>query len=183
MIAGLTGAGKSTVARALARHSNVPYFSGSQIRIDFLNIPLPDGVQLAKTESELARIDAVTAETRLDVNRVIDLARKAAESYRDSPDQLRREWNYARYESFEIDVEDGEPDVALAHRTPIFEGLRTAIIPRPRSNTKQRRRPEAILCCVGGSRVELLVEIRGLEPRAFCMPCKRSSQLSYIPLK
>ncbi len=26
-----------------------------------------------------------------------------------------------------------------------------------------------------------VVEIRGLEPRTSCMPCKRSSQLSYIP--
>jgi hypothetical protein len=27
-----------------------------------------------------------------------------------------------------------------------------------------------------------MVEIRGLEPRTSCMPCKRSSQLSYIPM-
>ena len=32
-----------------------------------------------------------------------------------------------------------------------------------------------------GSNYPTLVEIRGLEPRTSCMPCKRSSQLSYIP--
>lgn len=28
-----------------------------------------------------------------------------------------------------------------------------------------------------------MVEIQGLEPWTSCMPCKRSSQLSYIPLR
>ena len=29
----------------------------------------------------------------------------------------------------------------------------------------------------------MLVELRGLEPLTSCMPCKRSSQLSYSPIK
>ena len=33
------------------------------------------------------------------------------------------------------------------------------------------------------SRSGLLVEIRGFEPRTSCMPCKRSSQLSYTPIE
>jgi DNA invertase Pin-like site-specific DNA recombinase len=120
--------------------------------------------QLAHAETELAKLDAITAETRMDINRVFDLARNAAESYRSSSDKLRREWNYARYESLEIDVEYDEPFVALAQRTPIFEGLRSASISKGRRNTTPRRKPGAVLCCIGGSTVELLVEAKGLEP-------------------
>src|ERR1019366_9396701 len=112
----------------------------------------------------LARLDAITAETRGDINRIFDLAKRAADSYRDSPDQLRREWNYARYDALEIDVEDESPFVTLAHRTPIFEGLRTATIPQRKNNTTRTLKTRPVLCCVGGSRVEPLVEARGLEP-------------------
>ena len=37
------------------------------------------------------------------------------------------------------------------------------------------------LCEGNNATVSVMVELRGLEPRTSCMPCKRSSQLSYSP--
>jgi len=120
--------------------------------------------RLAKAESDLALLDRITAETRVDIDRIFELARKAASSYRSSSDKLRREWNLARYEALEIDVEEGQPVVAEAHLTPIFEAIRTADVRKPRTTSMGRSRTGPVMCHVAGSRVELLVEAKGLEP-------------------
>ena len=115
------------------------------------------GSRLAKAESDLARLDQVTAETRVDIDRIFELAKRAADSYRNSPDKLRRDWNFARYEVLEIDVEEGQPVVAEAHLTPIFEAIKTAEVRRPTRPGTSNSRTTPVMCHVGGSRVELLV--------------------------
>jgi DNA invertase Pin-like site-specific DNA recombinase len=122
------------------------------------------GAQLARAESELARLDAVTADAHIDIERVVQLAERAGESYRLSSDEMRKEWNFARFEALDIDVEDGQVVVAGAERTPVFEAIRTAeISPRPKGHASKRTGP-AVICRARGSRVDLLVEVRGFEP-------------------
>lgn len=131
------------------------------------------GAQLAQAETDLARLDRITNETRSDINQLIDLARDAAGSYRGSPDDLRREWNFALYEALEIDVEDWQPVVAGSQRTPIFEAVHTARVPRigpPLGKTRPRRSSEAsVLSLINGSTVATLVEVTGLEPATSTM--------------
>lgn len=124
------------------------------------------GVQLARSESELSRLDAATAEARIDIERVVQLAERAGESYRLSSDEMRKEWNFARYEALEIDVEDGQVVVAGAERTPVFEAIHTAetLTPLHRKGHASNRTGPTTMCRARGSRVDLLVEVRGFEP-------------------
>ena len=90
--------------------------------------------------------------SRTDIDTVFDLARRAADSYRASPDEIRRDWNLARYESLDIDIEDWRPIVAEALRTPIFEALHKAQIPAKdqatgRDKTGQVQRPPGLISC------------------------------------
>ena len=111
--------------------------------------------QLAKAETDLARLDQITSESRTDIDTVFDLARAAADSYRASPDEIRRDWNLARYECLDIDIEDWRPFVAEAVRTPIFEAIRTATVRVPtkhRDSTRPgRRRTNPVMAFVDGS--------------------------------
>jgi site-specific DNA recombinase len=132
--------------------------------------------QLARAETDLARLDHISNATRLDIDMIFDLAKNAAGSYLNSTDHVRREWNFARYEALEIDVDYTEPYVAEARRTAIFEGLRTALRDEKASTTSKtldkaraRRQHNPVFCLVGGSRVELLVEVMGLEPTTSTM--------------
>ena len=122
------------------------------------------GAQLAQAETDLARLDRITTETRTDINHLMDLARDAPGSYQGSPDDLRREWNFARYEALEIDIEDWQPFVAGSQRTPIFEAVHTAQVQqigaRPGKRPK-RSTAGSVLSLVNGSRVETLVEVMG----------------------
>jgi hypothetical protein len=96
--------------------------------------------RLVKAQSDLAKLDQITAETRVDVERIFELAQGAASSYQSSSDNLRREWNLALYTALELDVEEGQPTVAEAHLTPIFEALRTAEVRSPRRTSSGRSR-------------------------------------------
>ena len=108
--------------------------------------------QLARAETDLDRLDQITSESRTDIDTVFDLARRAADSYRASPDEIRRDWNLARYESLDIDIEDWRPFVAEALRTPIFEALHKAQIPAKdqatgRDGPEQVQRPPGLISC------------------------------------
>jgi hypothetical protein len=110
--------------------------------------------QLAKAETDLMRLNQLARAARVDVERIFELAKHAAEAYKRSSDHLRREWNYASYEVFEIDVEYEEPFVVEAVRTPTFEGLRTAA----RRNRHHQGKRKAGVSNRVGSTVGLLVE-------------------------
>ena len=132
------------------------------------------GAQLAQAETELVRLDRITSETRSDVEQLIELAGDAAGSYRRSPDEIRREWNFACYEALEIDVEDWQPCVAASKRTPVFEALHTAEVKKTKtqpavgSGREQTSRYQAF-SVVDGSRVATLVEVTGFEPATSTM--------------
>ena len=137
--------------------------------------------QLLRAEGDLQRLDRITADAKIDISRILELAERAAESYRASSDELRREWNFARYEALEIDVEVYQPVVRHAARTPVFEALATAEIPRTRSDPKSHRSATRAFCHVRGSTVELLVEAMGLEPTNLLTASQALYQLSYAP--
>ena len=138
------------------------------------------GVQLIRAESELARLDLVTAEARVDIERIIELAEHAAESYQSSTDDLRKEWNLARYEALEIDVEDWQAVVATSRRTPVFEAIHTAEVSPHRGTTDRAK--ATVSCRVRGSRVAYLVEAMGLEPTNLLTASQALYQLSYAPV-
>ena len=125
--------------------------------------------QLARAETDLACLDQITADSRADLERIFDLAREASRSYRISSDDIRKEWNFSLYDALDIDVEDWEPFVSSAQRTPTFEAIHTArAIPgtyrRQRGTPSGRFRTTPIMSVVDGSTVPLLVEVSGLEP-------------------
>ena len=71
----------------------------------------------------------------------------------------------------------------LALREP---GLSEKVAPlgiEPRFWVPETHALSIVLRSQNDSRSRLLVEIRGFEPRTSCMPCKRSSQLSYTPIE
>ena len=82
----------------------------------------------------------------------------------------RRDWIFARYDALEIDVEDWRPIVAKAHRTPIFEAIRSAQAREPDQTSGATRQGRLgafpVMATVDGSTVPLLVEVKGLEPSA-----------------
>jgi hypothetical protein len=102
-------------------------------------------LRLAEAQAELARVDQVASGQRVDIDQIFNLAERCADSYVESPDRLRREWNLARYEVFNIDVEGGLPVVRSAALTPIFEGLATAEVTSAR---KDRNTPDAEVQCL-----------------------------------
>ncbi len=121
-------------------------------------------LRLTRAETELAALERTSVETKIDVERIFELAKRAANSYQNSSDDLRREWNYSRYSFLAIDVDDGQPVVAGSVRTPIFEAIHSADLSHTIGPARSNHRRQPMTCKPSGSRVELLVEVRGLEP-------------------
>jgi hypothetical protein len=82
------------------------------------------GDRLAKAETELERHQSFSDRARVQIERFFDAAANAAVSYERSSPDLRREWNYSRYDSLEIDVEDYDNLIVRGREKPIFQARR-----------------------------------------------------------
>ena len=129
------------------------------------------GIKLAEAESQLFEVERLGAASRLEIQRMFEMCEACAKSYSDSDDDLRREWNLARFDALDIDDVGDEVVVAGATRTPLFEALHTAEIPASRRVHRGRlpaNLPE-VTSFLNGSRIGLLVETMGLEPTTPCL--------------
>ena len=122
--------------------------------------------KLAIAETELERRQMFSGKIRIDIDKLFELADKSSAAYERSAPEIRKEWNFAFFETIEVDVDDDVNVVIRGRETSIFQALRNAQIP-PRVNpirTGQSRVP--VHSTVNGSTVELLVEVMGFEPTA-----------------
>ena len=160
-------------------------------------------IDLLKTEQERittqrcqAEKEAAGAQTRSeDVTATYEQARalmeRGAEAYRLGGPDTRRLLTRAFLTQIDVNVDDEAATLA----SPWLEIRDAATRLRqvtPRTTTPSRRRSTASVRGVSmtnpgphfedrGSTMNPLVELQGLEPWTFCMPCRRSSQLSYSP--
>jgi hypothetical protein len=120
--------------------------------------------KLARAETELERYLAFSGKIRIDIDKLFDLAGKSSAAYERSSPEIRKEWNFACFDALEIDVEDYTNIVVHGRETPVFEALRNAQLPPKTSANRPSRSRSPVHSNVNGSRVELLVEVRGFEP-------------------
>lgn len=128
------------------------------------------GQQLLWAETELAKLDVDTADVRQLSQAALRLARDCQKSYVASPDDVRRQWNQAWWESIEFDVADGDPTVVKVNRTPVAEAIRNDVLnlrntrshqPEHREDTQNA---ETDVSLDVGSNFATLVGVTGLEP-------------------
>jgi site-specific DNA recombinase len=143
-------------------------------------------LRLSSARTQLEKVEQIALVTRPVIEKIFDLCEKNVNHYRDLSSDGRKEWNMARYEALEIDIDDDGPFVSTATHTPIFGALATAEIsalsPDPLKTGHQRRR-RTVTCLFEGSRIPLLVGRAGLEPATPCVSCKCATRLRQRPLR
>lgn len=142
----------------------------------------------AKKRSELANIKWATIEDNLAA--AYELAADCAETYQQAKPARRRLLNQAFFTRILIhaDPDTRTPEVAKAELQPLFEKLLDPALPARlgvpgrrqgrRTRETSNREPVSV---AHGLKENDLVELGRLELPTSCMPCKRSSQLSYSP--
>lgn len=106
---------------------------------------------------------------RLDIDVLIELAKRADVAYKRSSDALRREWNFARYDCIEVNWEKTLRVVAVGRESTLFQTLRNAKLPKQTDNRSRSSRRRPIHSLVNGLNFESLVETSGLEPPTPCL--------------
>ncbi len=128
----------------------------------------------------------------------LDLTIDVAAAYREAPQSVKRLFNQAFFERILLIRDDDAPD-GFAITSELKAPFDTLLSSELRATEAEHRAREQDKTPVGqsadggfvvkslslskaqGFSKTLLVELQGLEPWTSCMPCKRSSQLSYSP--
>jgi hypothetical protein len=119
------------------------------------------------------------------------LMQRGAEAYRLGGPSVRRLLTRAFLARIEVDIDDEQATLASPWREIRNAAVHVRKLPaRPPEQHLRRRAPTTMwgsrsnpdpLSEDRGSNKDPLVELQGLEPWTSCMPCRRSSQLSYSP--
>jgi site-specific DNA recombinase len=165
------------------------------------------GRQLGWAEEELHGYAVAAADLRQLIPTILGLATKCHQAYLASTPDERRLWNQAWWSYIEVDEEDDASIVATFERTSIADAVSrdggtvaaAAVAEAERQRTTARplvgssnivtlvdqsgRRSNRTDREADGSNLRLLVEVMGIEPTASSMRPKRSSQLSYTPVR
>ncbi len=142
-------------------------------------------LRMTSAQAQLEKVEQVALVTRPVIEKIFDICEKGAYHYRQLNNDGRKEWNMARYEALEIDVDEAGPFVPTAALTPIFEALATAevtVTARVHNEVSGKRRRRNVTCLLNGSRIPLLVGRAGLEPATPCVSCKCATRLRQRPL-
>ena len=166
------------------------YYAGA-VPLDML------GAEQSRIARELGDAERVLASAKKrfediqdTLNVTLQLIQGAAKTYAQSPDTVRRMLNQAFFEKVFIDP-DGEGHVT-AHRTIVAEPFAAVLVANrelslgsgintPKSETLGLASRNKPIFLAQSSDEDFMVKLQGLEPWTFCMPCRRSSQLSYSP--
>jgi site-specific DNA recombinase len=148
--------------------------------------------QLGRIQQQLTGADQNYEQARQMLADCLDLSRDCHMAYLQATDPTRRLFNQAFFSKIYIDEDDDtrERTVRVDYNQPFDDLLARLITARvhhdlqeqDHAQQKARREtpagsatPEPGIYQVQGSHTDTLVELRGLEPLASCMPCKRST--------
>jgi site-specific DNA recombinase len=138
--------------------------------------------QLEAAEEALAKVREIQADAMTTVSACLQILTSCHEAYLRQEEVERREMNQICFEFIKIDSVSRETE-ASPERQPIFQELRLAA----QNLALQSSSPER---CSGvhdrvpqveSSNFNALVELRGLEPLTFCMPCRRATNCAIAP--
>ena len=140
--------------------------------------------QLLNKESELAqqrRLGSVHSEA---LDQVLSLIASAGQTYAHADAPLRRSMNQAWFDHLYVTEEDGKLSVREVGHNRLSEAIRSVVASRDSTDNEQRRQRDSDgVDPAGGSKVALLVELRGFEPLTPSMRTRCATGLRHSPLR
>ena len=143
--------------------------------------------QLATAESALAQLSTDRDSQATTLQTVLQLVEHCGPTYARSDAAGRRDYNQAWFEALYLDADDDDrPAVARVRRTPLLATLqahRAAGLTETVTRVQKCRRgvgPGGIEH-VGVCNVELVVELRGIEPLTYSMRTSRATNCATAP--
>jgi site-specific DNA recombinase len=139
--------------------------------------------QLAAAETQRAQLSLATDQHEAAIRAATALLPTCGEAYQRGTDTLRRDYNQAWFDQLYLDDEGGQPRVARAVRSDLFDALKTAevgdepvetissavfagiSVVREASQNRRHGHIPVVFSHVAGSKVPCLVEVRHLRYR------------------